>query len=87
MFSGGGWRRIWALAKWRTRCSLWFETLSFWKPKKRPSQSMRSFWGSHGVKGGLRRSPTARRAAAAARTSGKRREGWSVRRLWIGIML
>lgn len=40
-----------------------------------------------GLKGGLRRSPAERRAAAAARTSGKRSEGWSKRRLCIGMIL
>nr|GEX66776.1 callose synthase 12-like [Tanacetum cinerariifolium] len=39
------------------------------------------------VKGGLRRSPTARRAEVAARSSGKRRDGWSCRRLLSGMML
>lgn len=68
-------------------CSRWFRTLSAWKPKKEPSQSRRSMWGSHGEKGGLRRSPTARRAAVAARTSGNLRDGWSAKRSWMGMML
>lgn len=52
-----------------------------------PSQSRRSLFGSHGVNGGLLKSPVARKADAAARTSGYRRDGWSVKRLWMGIML
>lgn len=48
---------------------------------------MRSKPLCHVTNGGLRRSPTVRRAAAAARTSLIRREGWSVRRSWMGIML
>ena len=44
-------------------------------------------FGRHWPNGGRRRSPTARSAAAAARTSGKRREGWSARRLCTGMML
>ncbi|KAK9160132.1 hypothetical protein Syun_006473 [Stephania yunnanensis] len=36
-------RRIWALARWRTRCFRWLRTLSHWNPKKMPSQSRRCF--------------------------------------------
>ncbi|KAK9111619.1 hypothetical protein Scep_019138 [Stephania cephalantha] len=32
---GRVWRRIWALARWRTRCSRWLRTLSRWEAERR----------------------------------------------------
>ena len=43
--------------------------------------------GSHWKHGGLRRLPIARKDDMVARTSGSPREGWSVWRLCMGIML
>ena len=64
-----------SLARWKTRRSPWFWTLSSRNSKNTPSQSKKSMRLHHAMNDGFQRSPSVRKAFAVARTFGQLRDG------------